>query len=99
MPRREQRTKVEAIVKAAVDDVMALRKDPAARREKRCWRSSKPIPSTGPRAGSGQGGAIWCKPKPPRSGSCRPVADAAEVLKPEQRRQLADEWHRWHMLP
>ncbi len=94
---QEQRDKVNAIAKAAIDDVMAMRKDPAARHEKvlAILKADTIDRSALESIRAEQLGVGEAASKR----IVQAVADAAEVLKPEQRRQLAAEWERWHMLP
>ena len=94
---QEQRDKIDAIAKAAIDDVMAMRKDPAARHEKvLAILKADTIDRSALEAiraeqlGVGEAASKRI---------VQAVADAAEVLQPGQRRQLAQEWERWHMLP
>ncbi len=93
----EQRDKITAIAKAAIDDVMAMRKDRAARREKAlAIMKADTIDRSALEAlraeqlGVGEAASKRI---------VQAVAGAAEVLKPEQRRKLAGEWEQWHMLP
>lgn len=92
---QEQKDKIYAIAKAAVADVMALRKDQSDTPEKFVALL---------KADSIDRAAIEAmrseKLKLADAVSKRilqAVADAAEVLKPEQRRQLADAWAQHHM--
>ena len=94
---QEQRDKINAIAKAAITDVMAMHKDHDARREKALAifkadtidrDALEAMRAERLSAGDAASKRI-----------VQAVADAAEVLKPEQRRQLAGEWERWHMLP
>ncbi len=94
---QEQRDKVDAIAKTAIGDVMAMRKDPAARHEKvLAILKADTIDRSALEAiraeqlGVGEAASKRI---------VQAVADAAEVLKPEQRRKLAEDWERWHMLP
>ena len=94
---QEQRDKVHAIAKAAIADVMALRKDRPDAHEKFVALM---------KADSIDRAAIEAlrteKLNMADAASKRilqAVADAAEVLKPEQRRQLADAWAQHHMHP
>lgn len=93
----EQRGKINAIVKATVNDVLALRKDPAARREKvLAVLKADTIDRSALeeiRAERLSAGEVASKR------IVQAVADIAEVLKPEQRRQLLADWERWHPLP
>ena len=94
---QEQRDKIDAIVKAAIPDVLAMHKDHAARREKALAifkadtidrAALEAMRAERLSAGDAASKRI-----------VQAVADAAEVLKPEQRRQLAGKWEQWHMLP
>jgi periplasmic protein CpxP/Spy len=94
---QEQRDKINAIAKAAITDVVAMRKDHDARREQALAlfkadsidrNALEALRAERLSAGDAASKRI-----------VQAVADAAEVLKPEQRRQLAGDWERWHMLP
>jgi periplasmic protein CpxP/Spy len=94
---QEQRDKIDAIAKAAVNDVFALKKDPEARRAKVLAilkadtidrAALEEIRAERLNAGETASKRI-----------VQAVADAAEVLKPEQRRELLSEWERWHRVP
>jgi periplasmic protein CpxP/Spy len=94
---QEQRDKIDAIAKAAINDVVAMRKDPAARRDKvlAIFKADTIDRSALETIRAEQLGIGEAASKR----IVQAIADAAEVLKPEQRRQLADDWQRWHMLP
>ncbi len=94
---QEQRDKIGAIVKAAVNDVVALRKDHAAQREK-ALAIFKADSIDRPALESMRAEKLALGETASKR-IVQAVADAAEVLKPEQRRQLAADWERWHMLP
>lgn len=94
---QEQRDKIDAIAKAAVNDVMAMRKDPSARREKllaimKADTIDKPALE-----------ALRAEQLDVAQAASKrivqAVGDAAEVLKPEQRRELAQHWEQWHTRP
>ena len=94
---QEQRDKINAIAKAAITDVLAMHKDHDARREKALAifkadtidrDALEAMRAERLSAGDAASKRI-----------VQAIADAADVLKPEQRRQLADDWQRWHMLP
>jgi periplasmic protein CpxP/Spy len=94
---QDQRDKINAIAKAAVTDIVAMRKDHDAGREKALAifkadtidrNALEALRADRLSAGDAASKRI-----------VQAVADAAEVLKPEQRRQLAGDWERWHMLP
>ncbi len=94
---QEQRDKINAIAKAAIGDVLAMHKDQAARREKALAifkadtidrAELEAMRAERLSAGDAASKRI-----------VQAVADAAEVLTPAQRRQLAGDAERWHMLP
>jgi periplasmic protein CpxP/Spy len=94
---QDQRDKINAIAKAAITDIVAMRKDHDARREQALAlfkadtidrNALEALRAERLSAGDAASKRI-----------VQAVADAAEVLKPEQRRQLAGDWERWHMLP
>jgi periplasmic protein CpxP/Spy len=90
----EQRTKIDAIVNAAVNDVMAMRKDPSARQEKILAIMKA---DTVDRAALESLRAEQLDVAESASKRItQAVADAAEILTPEQRRQLAGRWEDWH---
>ncbi len=93
----EQRDKINAIAKAAVNDVMAMRKDPTVLREKllTVLKADTIDRSALESLRSEQINRADAATKR----ILQAVADAADVLKPEQRRQLAGRWERWHMHP
>jgi Spy/CpxP family protein refolding chaperone len=94
---QEQRDKADAIVKAAVNDVYALKKDPAARRDKVVAILKA---DTVDRAALEEIRAERLDAAGVASKRIvQAVADIAEVLKPEQRRELLADWERWHQLP
>jgi protein CpxP len=94
---QEQRDKINAIVKATVNDVVALRKDPAAQRGKvLAIFKADSIDRSALEAIRAEKLALGEKAS---KRIVQAIADAAEVLKPEQRRQLAAEWERRHPLP
>jgi protein CpxP len=87
---QEQRDKINAIAKSAIDDVIAMRKDPSARREQvMAIFKADTIDRAALEAlraeqlGTGEAASKRI---------VQAAADAAEVLKPEQRRQLASDW-------
>lgn len=93
----DQRDKIHAIAKAAISDVIAMRKDQPDGPEKFLAIM---------KADSVDRSAIESlrteKLKMADAVSKRilqAVEDAADVLKPEQRRQLADAWQQHHMHP
>ncbi len=94
---QEQRDRINAIVKDTVKDVMALRKDRAAQREKvLAMFTADSIDRSALEALRAEKlalGDIASKR------IVRAIADVAEVLNPEQRRQIAAEWERRHPLP
>ncbi len=94
---QEQRGKIDAIVKSAVNDVMAMRKDPAAQREKAL--AILKADSIDRSALESMRAEKLALAGTASKRIVQAVADAAEVLKPEQRRQLAADSERWHMLP
>ncbi len=94
---QEQRDKIDAIAKATVSDVFALKKDPDARRAKVVAilkadtidrAALEEIRAERLSAGETASKRI-----------VQAIADAADVLKPEQRRELLADWERWHPLP
>ncbi|MGO9547600.1 MAG: Spy/CpxP family protein refolding chaperone [Rhodomicrobium sp.] len=91
----EQREKIDAIAKAAVNDVMAMRKDRSARREKilAIMKADTIDRSALESLRAEQIGVADTASKR----IVQAVEDAADVLKPEQRRQLAERWEQWHM--
>jgi periplasmic protein CpxP/Spy len=93
----EQRDKIGAITKAAVNDVMAMRKDPSERRERllAIMKADTVDRSALESLRKEQFDIADAATKR----VLQAVADAAEVLKPEQRRQLAERWERWHRNP
>lgn len=90
----EQRDKIDGIVKAAINDVMAQRKEP--------WEAKKKLvellsAETVDRSSIEALRAEHINAADAASKRiAQALADAAEVLKPEQRRQLAERWERWH---
>ena len=93
----EQHAKIDAIVKGTVSDVLALKKDPGQRREKIVAilkadtidrAALEEIRAERLAAGETASKRI-----------VQAVADIADVLKPEQRRELLTEWERWHPHP
>ncbi len=93
----EQRGKIDAIVKAAVNDVMAMRKDPSQRREKilAIMKADTVDRSALEKLRAEQLDLADAASKR----IVQAVADSAEILKPEQRRQLAGRWDQWHEYP
>src|SRR5262249_47201901 len=93
----EQREKVLAIVKAAVNDVMAMRQDPAARREKFVGiLKADPVDKSALEALRAEQISLADAAS---KRIVQAIADAASQLKPEQRRQLAEGWEHWHIQP
>ncbi len=93
----EQRAKVEAIAKAAVDDVMAMRKDPTSLREK--LLAILTADTVDRPALEALRADQFNVANAASKRILQAVAEAAEVLKPEQRRQLAEHWKQGHMHP
>ncbi len=93
----EQREKINTIVKSAVDDVMAMRKDPSGRREK--FLAIMKADTIDRSALEALRTEQITMADAASKRILQAVADAAEVLKPEQRRQLAGRWEQWHMHP
>ena len=93
----EQRSKIDAIVKAAVNEIMPLRKDPDGRREKilAIIKADTVDRSALESLRAEQIGVAEAASKR----IVQAVAEAAEVLKPEQRRQLAERWEQWRGHP
>jgi periplasmic protein CpxP/Spy len=93
----EQRDKIDAIVRATVKDVVAMRKDPAQRREKILAILKA---DTVDRAALEEVRAEQLAVGEAASKRIvQGIADIADVLTPEQRRKLAANWERWHPLP
>jgi len=93
----EQRDKINAIAKAAVNDVMAMRKDPSGRREK--FLTIMKAETVDRSALEALRAERIDMADAASKRILQAVADAADVLKPEQRRQLAGRWEQWHMHP
>ena len=93
----EQRDKINAIAKAAVNDVMAVRKDPTSRREKLlAIMTADTIDRSALEAlRTEQIDRVNAASKR----ILQALEDAGDVLKPEQRRLLAERWEQWHMHP
>jgi len=93
----EQRDKVDAIVTAAVNDVMALRKDQTGRHEKilAIIKADTVDRSALESLRAEQLGLAEAASKR----IVQAVAEAAEVLTPEQRRRLAERWEQWRGHP
>jgi len=89
----EQRDKIDAIVKAAVNNLMAMRKERSERREKiLAIMKADTVDRPALEALRAQQLAVA---EAASKRIVQAVGDAAEVLKPEQRRQLAERWERW----
>ncbi len=93
----EQRDKVNAIAKAAIGDVLAMRKDASGGREK--FLTIMKADSIDRSALEALRTEHINTADAASKRILQAVADAAEVLKPEQRRQLAARWEQWHMHP
>jgi Spy/CpxP family protein refolding chaperone len=93
----EQRDKVNAIARAAVNDVIAMRKDPSSRRDKVLTILTADTIDRSALEALRADGLNTADAASKRI--VQAVEDAAEVLKPEQRRQLAEHWKQWHMHP
>ncbi|MGO9170569.1 MAG: Spy/CpxP family protein refolding chaperone [Rhodomicrobium sp.] len=93
----EQRDKINAIAKAAVNDVMAMRKDRSGLREKvlTIMKADTIDRSALEALRAEQFNSADAASKR----ILQAVGDAAEVLTPEQRRKLAEGWEQWHMHP
>jgi periplasmic protein CpxP/Spy len=93
----EQREKINAIAKGAISDVTAMRKDPSERREKvLAILKADTIDRSALETLRAEQFTIA---DAATKRIAQAVADAADVLKPEQRRQLAERWERRHMHP
>ncbi len=93
----EQREKINAIAKAAVDEVVALRKDPSGRRERiLAIVKADTVDRSALEALRTEQIAVADAAS---KRILQAVADAADVLTPEQRRKLAGRWETWHMHP
>ncbi|MGO8953733.1 MAG: Spy/CpxP family protein refolding chaperone [Rhodomicrobium sp.] len=91
----EQRDKIDTIAKAAVNDVMAMRKDRSGLREK--FLTIMKADTIDRSALEALRAEQINNADAASKRILQAVADAAEVLKPEQRRQLAGRWEQWHM--
>jgi periplasmic protein CpxP/Spy len=89
----EQREKIHAIAKGAIDDVLAMRRDPAARREK--VLALMKADTVDRQALEALRAEQIATADAATKRILQAVEDAAEVLRPEQRRQLAERWERW----
>ena len=94
---QDQRDKIHAIAKSAINDVMAMRKDQSEGPEKffAIMKADAVDRSALESLRTEKLGMADAASKR----ILQAVADAADVLKPEQRRQLADAWQQHHMHP
>ena len=89
----DQREKIHTIAKSAIDDVLAMRKDPEARRTK--VLALFKADTLDRQAFEALRAEQIATADAATKRILQALEDAAEVLKPEQRKKLAERWERW----